>query len=298
VDYFSKNQLVNVVVTGATGTLGKAVIDKLLTDERIYITGISRDEQKQRLMPKHPRLKMRLADVRDMSSIADALRTYHEEYDVFFHFAALKCVDTIEENPREAHRTNVVGTENIVNLAKHMEAKVVLASTDKAVYPVNTYGVTKALAERFTLSASPNNVVCRYGNVLGSRGSILESLGANLKNNRRAYLTDERMTRFWLTLNDARDFVIHCAFSEKTGLQLPFFVKSSRVSDLIKVTAKLLGVEDYSVENIGVRAGEKIHESLCTEYESGYKKNVASNDDDRLMGEFELSNLVAKALGL
>lgn len=289
----------HILVTGATGTLGKVVIEKILKDfPSFYITGISRDEQKQRLMPRHERLTMRLADIRDENSLHQALDYHLKDYLLIFHLAALKCVDSIEENAAEAIRTNVSGTENIIDLGKNLGANVVLASTDKAVHAINTYGMTKALAERLVLKASPLNIVCRYGNVLGSRGSFLESLKKSLIENQKAYITDERMTRFWMTLHQARDFVIHCAFNGKTGLQIPFYIKSSPIIQLIEVTAEVLGVKEYEIEKVGIRPGEKIHEILCNEFERDENKTFSSDDPDRLMSRDELKTLVQEALAI
>lgn len=282
-----------IIVTGATGTLGKAVINSLLQNyDDLEILGISRDEQKQRLMPKDERLKMRICDIRDQHALY-ALGQKFRKAHIVFHFAALKCVDTLEENPVEAYKTNVQGTQNVCWLSKLINARLVMASTDKAVYPINTYGCTKALAERLVLSSNPDWTVCRYGNVLGSRGSFLQSLEQSLIHDRIAYLTDERMTRFWMPLQDARDFVLDCAFNHKTGLQVPEGIKSSFVIDLIHTVAQMHEVKDYYIKEIGVRPGEKLHETLYSYHEFGYE--FVSNDHDVFMSQEELAYTLARA---
>lgn len=288
---------ITVLITGITGTLGRAVCAKLLDDlgEKVQILGISRDEQKQRLLPKDDRLLLRLANICDFESLRDASNLSNgQQFDFVFHFAALKCVDQIELNPKEAIRVNIHGTENVARLAKETFAKMILASTDKAAMPINTYGRTKGLAEAIVRNAHKANVVCRYGNVLGSRGSILESLKTTLTKQARAYLTHSEMTRFWMTLDQARDLVLEAAFRDRDGLIIPTWIRSSTVLDLIKVTAEVLKVPMYDLETVGVRPGEKIHECLATEYEAG--KQILSSDAARLMPKGELRDLIAKAL--
>jgi FlaA1/EpsC-like NDP-sugar epimerase len=246
------------LITGATGTLGRKVIDKLLANYDHQILGISRDEQKQRTMPKHPNLKMRLADVRTMGSLWNAV-----DCDLYgiLHFAALKCVDTLEANPAEAIETNVIGTQNIVTLGRNKGCRVVLTSTDKAVDPINTYGHTKALAEKLVMQRE-GNVVCRYGNVLGSRGSVVPSFITSLLHNTTINITHPEMTRFWLTIDQAADLVIrHMLSTHAGGLAIPS-VKAAKVYDVGVAIAKILGFTDYEVKTIGIRPGEKMHETL------------------------------------
>ncbi len=288
------------LITGITGTLGQAVTAKLLNDlgENVSILGVSRDEQKQRLLPKDDRLKLRLGDVRDFESLTDACG--HEQgayFDYIFHFAALKCVDTLEENPTEAYRTNVEGTRNVAKLASQFQAKLILTSTDKAVSPINAYGYSKALAERVALTADPQNVVCRYGNVLGSRGSIVETLQHTLMTSRKAALTHKDMTRFWMTVEQARDLVLEAAFLDRWGIVVPSWIRSAPVVDLIREVAdQVLGVGAlYETVSIGVRKGEKMHECLANEYEAKAGA-VMSNDKSRLMSKAELKDLIHTCL--
>lgn len=272
-----------ILITGATGTLGRRVIKKILAkDDEINIVGISRDEQKQRTMPKHDRLLMRLADIRSRESLFTAVGGY--DFDVVAHFAALKCVDTLEANPMEAVRTNVDGTKNVIDLARQgfMRAKLVLASTDKAVFPINTYGYTKALAEKLILEDSWG-VVCRYGNVLGSRGSVVPAFINSLLKHQTINITHPEMTRFWLTVDQAADLVIRHIFSAAStgGTAIPS-IKASKVLDVGVAIAELLGVSEYQVNEIGIRPGEKMHETLelgvssdtCEQFTPGELKDL------------------------
>jgi UDP-N-acetylglucosamine 4,6-dehydratase/5-epimerase len=293
-----------VLITGVTGTLGRAVCQHLLDNggEYIQILGISRDEQKQRTMPQDPRLILRLADVRDYRSLYDAAHVMWPDepmpafaFDYIFHFAALKCVDTLEDNPTEAVRTNVTGTHNVCKLATETLARVIFTSTDKAAFPINSYGMSKALAERIVLGANRFNTVCRYGNVIGSRGSIVDSLRRTLTTNRTAFITHPKMTRFWMTADDAKAFVLNCAYNEHYGLQYPHWIRSSFVVDFIRATADALGITLYDLKTTGVRPGEKFHECMANEFETS-ERGIYSNDEARLMNKDELLELVKKGL--
>lgn len=271
-----------------TGTLGRALLDKILGETDHWVMGISRDEQKQRTLPQHERFKAKLADIRDIDSISHAVGRHH--IDVVFHLAALKCVDTLEENRLEAIKTNVWGTQNLCSFFEG-NARVVLASTDKACYPINTYGMTKALAEKIVLQ-NPQNCVVRYGNVLGSRGSLLPSLIKSLRETNTAYLTDENMTRFWLPIDRVKDFVYEIGMSELGGLFTPKDIKSCYVKDLIKVVASILEVNP-TIEKIPIRAGEKLHECLTTQFETENMKDIHSNDNSHLMINSEIKDLLS-----
>ena len=287
-----------ILITGITGTLGRAVCKRLLENcgQYVSIMGISRDEQKQRMIPHDPRLTLRLADVRDYESLRDAIDCWEgAHFHQIYHFAALKCVDTLENQVDEALRTNVTGTKNMIKIARECFSRLILASTDKAVYPINAYGCTKAIAERLVLQASKENSVVRYGNVIGSRGSILDSLKYSLVKKRKASITDHSMTRFWWTLDEARDLVISCGYGEKYGLNYPHWIKSASTADFIAATADVLGVMSYEMEPpTGSRPGEKLHECMATEYEGG--RAMYSSDPDRLMGSKELRDLISRAM--
>ena len=279
----------NILITGVTGTLGSALVKKILDESDHNIIGISRDEQKQRLLPKHPRLKVRLADVRDMDSL---YRKVPNDVELIFHLAALKCVDTIEDNPFESVKTNVLGTQNIVDLGVTFGARVCFTSTDKAAHPINAYGQCKALAEKLVLQ-NHNNVVVRYGNVLGSRGSILSPLIKSLPTEGKAYLTHEEMTRFWMPIDTVVGFVHQVAFCDIVwGLVTPKDIKAAYVVDLIQAVAKILRVYDYRTEIIGIRPGEKLHEVLLTEHETEDKKAITTSDNPLRMTSQELHTML------
>ncbi len=251
-------------LTGITGTLGRAVSNLLLKHDENEIVGFSRDECKQAKLNLHPRLTLYLGDVRDRDRVIEASRNC----DVILHFAALKHVDKLEANPEEAISTNIVGTMNLLHAQRiHKIPKLLLTSTDKSVYPVNTYGMTKGIAERLVLR-NPHNVVCRYGNVLASRGSCVESFVSTLKELGSVYLTDPNMTRFWVTQNDAAQFVISKIPANVTGLQIPT-MKAAPVHLIAQAVADVMNIPSYQTIQVGVRAGEKTHECLKTEYEGG-----------------------------
>jgi FlaA1/EpsC-like NDP-sugar epimerase len=206
--------------------------------------------------------------------------------DVIFHFAALKHVDQLESNPEEAIATNITGTINVLHAQRlNKIKKVVLSATDKGVYPVNTYGMTKGISERLVLR-NPNNAVCRYGNVLGSRGSLLPALVKSLKTENRVYLTDPNMSRFWITINDAANFVVSA--QNKSGLCIPP-MKGAPVYLLSEVVANLLNVKSYETRQIGVRPGEKIEECLRSCYEG---EELFSHRAPQFTAQ-ELSELIA-----
>lgn len=264
----------NVLITGITGTLGQAVSKKLLKDPEITIIGISRDEQKQRLIETHPRLTLFLCDVRDQRRVIEASR----DIDTIFHFAALKCVDTLELNPEESIATNILGTENILGAQRFNKInRVVLSSTDKACKPINVYGACKMLSEKLVLR-NPRNVVVRYGNVLASRGSVIPMFIKSIRETGIINITHESMTRFFLNIDSASDFIIDSAKSTG-GLKIYPKMKAVRILDLAFVVGELLGNPKPIVRIMGMRPGEKIHEDLYHEFEK--ERSLASNNADQ-----------------
>ena len=273
-----------ILITGITGTLGTALTELLLKTTEHEIVGVSRDEQKQRQMPVNPRLKLKIADVRDPEALARVCNAHRFTH--IFHLAALKCVDTLEFHPLEALKTNVLGTQNIVDIAEAYGAKLLFTSTDKACYPVNAYGQSKALAEKIVLDAK--QTVVRYGNVVGSRGSFLPNLILSLKTEGKAYYTDKLMTRYWMSVRQVAKFV-HDAMFLGTDSDLPIVptnIQSSYVMDFIDAVAVFCGVEKYDLEHIGIRPGEKLHETLTTAEEG-----VLRASDDKV-SQFEKKSLV------
>ncbi len=250
------------LITGITGSLGTEVSSQLLLAGH-HVVGYSRDELKQSQFQQSSRLTMYLGDVRDKTRLIEAAR----DVDVIFHFAALKHVDKLEANPEEANKTNIDGTSNVLHAQRvHGIRRVVLASTDKAAYPINAYGVSKAAAERLTLR-NGNNVVCRYGNVLASRGSVIGKFVETLRHDTPyVNITDPNMTRFWITIQDSAQFVISKGLGEAGGLHIPPMNGAS--VELVSVAvASILKSPSYVTRYIGVRPGEKKHECLRTEFE-------------------------------
>ena len=251
------------LITGISGTLGQAVSKILLDKKDTQIIGYSRDEQKQRLLPKNPKVTLYLGDVRDRDRITEASRGV----DILFHFAALKCVDTLEDNPDEAKKTNVDGTENVLHAQRVNGIKrVVLSSTDKAVYPVNAYGTSKMLSE-YLVRRNQNNVVVRYGNVLASRGSVVGEFVRTIRNDKTVKITHSEMTRFFLTQEEAAQFVVASAFAGQGGLYIPD-IKCTSIVTLARTIGKILNTKVIP-QNVGIRPGEKLHECLRTLEEGG-----------------------------
>jgi UDP-N-acetylglucosamine 4,6-dehydratase len=262
-----------VLVTGGTGTFGRAFVETVLRDcKPRKVIVFSRDEHKQNDMRKaglgSPRVEYLVGDVRDARSLRDAMHGVT----VVVHAAALKQVPLCEAQPSEAISTNVLGAQHIVEAALTAGVgRVAALSTDKAVHPVNVYGATKLLAERLFLRANAEgrNRRCRfscvrYGNVIGSRGSLLPML-LEQRRTGRVTITDRRMTRFWMTIEDAVGFVLCCLDSMRGGEVFVPKVRGARIVDLIKAVAP-----GCAIESIGRRPGEKIHEVLISEDEAPY----------------------------
>jgi UDP-N-acetylglucosamine 4,6-dehydratase len=260
----------NILVTGGTGSFGKKFTEFMLREyhpKKLVI--FSRDELKQHEMRVNgfddPMLRYFIGDVRD----ADRLRRAMTGMDVVVHAAALKQVPACEYNPIEAVMTNVMGARNVIEAALDMEVKKVMAiSSDKAVSPVNLYGATKLVAEKLFVQGNsysgtgPTRLSCvRYGNVVGSRGSVIPLfLGQRI--NGKVTITDQRMTRFWLTLDQGVKFVIRCIEQMHGGEVFVPKIPSMNIMDLTKALAP-----NCAVETIGIRPGEKLHEVLISEDE-------------------------------
>jgi len=261
-----KNQ--TILVTGGTGSFGKSFVSYLLRNtEAKKIIIFSRDELKQFNMEKEfkdERLRFFIGDVRDLSRLERAFN----RVDIVVHAAALKQVPILEYNPFEAVKTNILGTQNVIEAAIDQKVeKVLLISTDKAVQPINLYGSTKLCAEKLFISGnfySPEQSffsVARYGNVIGSRGSIIETL-INNKNN-KAQITDLEMTRFWITLDQSFALVIYALENMLGGEIFVPKIPSMKLVDLFDTL-----VPNAEKEVIGIRPGEKLHEILLTKEEA------------------------------
>ena len=261
-----------LLITGGTGSFGNAVLQRFLaTDHFKEIRIFSRDEKKQddmRNQLKNPKLKFVIGDVRDYDSVEPATRGV----DYVFHAAALKQVPSCEFFPMQAVKTNVEGTQNVIRAAGFNGIKkVICLSTDKAAYPINAMGISKAMMEKVAIAESrnlENTTVCltRYGNVMASRGSVIPLFINQIKNSLPLTITDPNMTRFLMSLHDAVDLVL---FAFENGNQGDLFVNkapAATIGDLAKAIKELAKVDNY-INIIGTRHGEKLYETLCTREE-------------------------------
>ena len=261
-----------LLITGGTGSFGNAVIQKFIDSDIQEIRIFSRDEKKQDDLRKRynsEKLKFYIGDVRDEASVSTATKNVN----YIFHAAALKQVPSCEFYPLEALKTNIIGTSNLIESAiKNNVEKVICLSTDKAVYPINAMGMTKGLMEKVAIAASRNTsktIICttRYGNVMGSRGSVIPLFVSQIKDNIPITITDPKMTRFMMTLEDAIDLVI---FAFEKGRSGDIFVQKSpgaSLDILVKSIMNNLGVNDHKINFIGTRHGEKLYETLCSKEE-------------------------------
>ena len=270
-----------ILITGGTGSLGQALTKRLLEMGPKAIRIFSRNESKQIEMEnifKDDRLRFFLGDVRDLPRLNKAV----EDVDFVFHAAALKHVPKIEYNPFEAIKTNILGSENIINacLTNNVE-KAVCVSTDKAVSPLNIYGATKLLMEKLFVTA--NNYLneekyktkffgLRYGNVLGSSGSVVPLFIEQIKSKKKISITDASMTRFSITMSEALDFILHAT---ELGTGSEIFVPKLRAYSLLDVKEALFEMlENTGEEIIGIRPGEKLNETLINSEEIRYSWEI------------------------
>lgn len=261
-----------LLISGGTGSFGNAVLSRFLESEIEEIRIFSRDEKKQDDMRKRynsAKLKFYIGDVRDPQSVMSVVRGV----DYIFHAAALKQVPSCEFHPLEAVKTNVLGTENILEAAIQCAVKrVVCLSTDKAVYPINAMGISKAMMEKVAVSKSRScnqtviNVT-RYGNVMASRGSVIPLFVDQMMKGQAITMTDPGMTRFMMTLDDAVDLVLYAFEHGKSGEIFVQKAPSATVEVLVKALAGLLGRPDHEVQVIGTRHGEKLFEALLSREE-------------------------------
>lgn len=285
-----KNKI--LMITGGTGSFGNTVLKRFLSSDVREIRIFSRDEKKQeemRIELNNPKLKFYIGDVRDYDGTYQAMKGV----DYVFHAAALKQVPSCEFYPMEAVRTNVIGTENVMNAATANGVKrVVVLSTDKAVYPINAMGISKAMAEKLMVAKSRmqrdgETVFCatRYGNVMASRGSVIPLFVSQIKEGKPLTVTDPNMTRFLMSLEDSVDLVL---YAYEHGQQGDIFVQkapASTVADLAQALTELFGSKERS-RIIGTRHGEKLFESLISREEmahaqdmGGYYRIPADNRD-------------------
>ena len=271
-----------LLITGGTGSFGNAVLRSFLNTGIAEIRILSRDEKKQddmRQFYNDPKIKYFIGDVRSRQSIDNAM----QGVDYIFHAAALKQVPSCEFFPTEAVRTNVLGCENVLDSAlQHSVKKVIVLSTDKAVYPINAMGMSKALSEKVMVAKSRQMndsgiILCgtRYGNVMASRGSVIPLFVNQIRNKQPITITDPNMTRFMMTLEDAVELVL---FAFKNGSNGDIFVQKSpavTIADLAQALKELYA-SDISVKTIGTRHGEKLYETLVNREEMAKAKDVGN----------------------
>jgi UDP-glucose 4-epimerase len=298
-----------LMITGGTGSFGNAVLNRFLHTNVREIRIFSRDEKKQedmRIALNNDKLKFYIGDVRNESSISQAMKGV----DYVFHAAALKQVPSCEFYPMEAVRTNVIGTENVLNAATaNGVQRVVVLSTDKAVYPINAMGISKAMAEKMMVARSRlqrkgETVFCatRYGNVMASRGSVIPLFVSQIKAGKPLTVTDPNMTRFLMSLEDSVDLVLYAYANAEQGDIFVQKAPASTVGDLAQALQELFD-RQVGVRVIGTRHGEKLYESLISREEmahardlGGYYRIPADNRDLNYAkyfseGEEEISHL-------
>ena len=262
-----------VLITGGTGTFGNAVLQRFFALDIQEIRIFSRDEKKQeemRMLYGDSRLKFHIGDVRELDSVAMAM----DGVDLVFHAAALKQVPSCEFYPLEALRTNALGAENVMNAAVAAGVKrVIVLSTDKAVYPINAMGISKAMMEKLMtakarLMGDNGTLICgtRYGNVMASRGSVIPLFIRQIKEGKPITVTDPEMTRFMMSIEDAVDLVIYAFMNGKSG---DIFVRKAQAATVATIAEALKRIfrSDNPIQLIGTRHGEKLYETLLTREE-------------------------------
>ena len=261
-----------LLITGGTGSFGNAVLRRLLISDLREIRIFSRDEKKQDDMRKKyssPKLKFYIGDVRDYQSVLEAVRGA----DFVYHAAALKQVPSCEFHPLEAVKTNVLGTENVLEAAINCGVqRVVVLSTDKAVYPINAMGISKAMMEKVAVAKSRSSGatvinVTRYGNVMCSRGSVIPLFTQQIRTNQPITITDPAMTRFMMTLDDAVDLVLYAFEHGQPGEIFVQKAPAAAIDVLTQALTGLLGKPEHEVRVIGTRHGEKLYEALLSREE-------------------------------
>tara|TARA_Y100001935_G_scaffold250986_1_gene252033 strand:- start:72 stop:1118 length:1047 start_codon:yes stop_codon:yes gene_type:complete len=268
-------------ITGGTGSFGTTVLNELVDSDVEEIKILSRDEKKQDDLRKKlndSRVKFIIGDVREKDSVDN----FSLNLDYIFHAAALKQVPSCEFFPMEAFKTNVVGTSNVIDSAiKHEVERVICLSTDKAVYPINAMGLSKAMLEKVAVAKSRESnktkvCVTRYGNVLASRGSVIPVFLKKIAQNKPLTLTDGSMTRFLMTLDEAVDLVFFAFSHGNNGDTLVQKSPASTMNEITSALVKAAGKKDYKIGNIGIRHGEKMYEVLLSREERAIAEDLGT----------------------
>ena len=273
-----------LLITGGTGSFGSLVLSKFVDTDVAEIRIFSRDEKKQddlRRRFNNPKIKFYLGDVRDSQSVGNVTR----EVDFIFHAAALKQVPSCEFHPLEAVKTNILGTDNVLEAAiKSGVQRVICLSTDKAVYPINAMGISKAMMEKVMVAksrsvGSSNAVICgtRYGNVMASRGSVIPLFIEQIRSGQPITITDPTMTRFMMTLDDAVDLVFFAFKHANNGDILVQKAPAATIETLARALCLVMNKPKHPIKVIGTRHGEKVYETLCS------REEMASAED---LGEY------------
>lgn len=290
----------NILITGGTGSLGNNLLQHIAKYEPKKVVIYSRDENKQYHMQnqyKYPFLDFELGDIRDLTRTIEVTK----DIDIIIHTAALKQVPPAEKNPMEFVKTNIIGSRNVIDAALQNEVSIVIViGTDKAVKPVNIYGMTKALQEKIMISINNRQtktkfISVRYGNVIGSRGSVIPFFIEKVKRGEKLPITVPVMTRFLFPLKDAVDLIFY-AISEGKGGEI--FVKKMPAANIVDIARSIgeaiTGNIDYPIEIIGIRPGEKIHELLVSEDEMRRAVELEDNYVIYEYGKIKESKLINK----
>tara|TARA_B100000795_G_scaffold259369_1_gene234294 strand:- start:1208 stop:2242 length:1035 start_codon:yes stop_codon:yes gene_type:complete len=270
-----------LLITGGTGSFGNVILRKFLESDIKEIRIFSRDEKKQddmRKKYKSSKLKFYIGDVRDYNSVLNAMRNV----DFVFHAAALKQVPSCEFHPLEATKTNIYGTENVLEAAIVCQVKkVVCLSTDKAVYPINAMGISKAMMEKISIAKSrisgPTSIcITRYGNVMASRGSVIPLFVNQILSGMPITITDPKMTRFMMSLDDAVDLVLYAFLNARQGDIFIQKAPSCSIETLVNSIKDLMNIPQHPVNIIGTRHGEKLYEALLSREEMASAEDMGS----------------------
>lgn len=291
-----------ILVTGGTGSWGHELISQLLPLDPKQVIVYSRSEATQVAMDREfedPRLTFRIGDIRDKEALTAAC----QDVDYVFHLAALKHVPVCEEHPYEALKTNVVGTQHVIEAAiENNVKKVIYISTDKAANPSNFYGMTKAIGEKLivyaNLLSSTTKFVCvRGGNVLGTNGSVVHVFNSQIRQKGQISITDQNMTRFFLTLKDAISLLFKASIESIGGEIFVMMMPTCRIVDLAEVLIEASGKSNVALVETGIRPGEKIHEILMSDFES---QTTVVYDDEYLviLPTLDIPNLKERYQGL
>jgi UDP-N-acetylglucosamine 4,6-dehydratase len=282
------------LLAGGSGTLGIELIKQIGVNAEVWV--MSREELKQKnLRAMYPHVKCILGDVKNWDDYDRAVARIQP--DIIFHLAAIKHVEIAEENPEECIAVNLIGTINGAEVAIKNDVKwFVFSSTDKAVLPINIYGMCKAASEKYLYEQNNRSTptmfsVFRWGNVLGSRGSVIHSFVKTLRSEKTVYITSEEMSRFWIGIDHVARFMLDNYFQAPTDQALLPLMKAATLLRLADLTADHLGIDDYKIEFTGIRAGEKYHECLWSEHDKCIRSDTCDQYTD-----LELLALIRKTL--